>query len=86
MGRYQEKMKNGNVIAWGYDRSLNEYFIQLEDSSGECIWAISNYFVMKAKSPGKLSYSNSELLKVFQEYSDYIPKKHIDNLALDIKF
>jgi hypothetical protein len=81
-------MRNGETLTWGYDRPLQSYFIQLEDIDDELIFDIGNIVSLKAhpNKPDKLNYSNAELLEVLQDYTDIVPKAHIDAITLDLEF
>lgn len=68
------------VVAYGYDRPLQEYFLQVEDPSIEdednqlIVWEGS-------RMTGK---SNSEICELFQHWN--VPEKHIKMVALDLPF
>lgn len=99
MSRYSKIIQRDNKnieVAWGYDEPLREYFLQefhdeddLEDEEEETIFSISNVHTIAfhPKYPGKFRYSNSEILKLMEEYDeDVIPKEHKQAVAMDLPF
>ena len=97
MSRYSRNILVDNVphsLAWGFDRPLSEYFIQLfdesdtEDFRDDCVFSVSSITTTKAhpEFPSKMHWTNGELLQVFERYKDVIPHEHIDALTLDLPF
>jgi len=82
MSRYTLRViKDGKEyeVAYGYDRPLMEYFIQVFDNTmpedEECILWEGNYMTDK---------SNSEMYRLFEKWS--VPKEHLELLAMDLPF
>lgn len=83
MSRYSHKIvKKGKTytVAYGYDRPLSEYFLQVFDESKEkdddgCILWLGSYMT---HTP------NSEMLDNYIEWG--VKKDHADMLALDLPF
>lgn len=66
-------------VAYGFDRQLSEYFIQVFDYSKEedmeCIVWEGSYMTNK---------SNGEMLKLYKKWN--VPEEHIEMVALDLTF
>lgn len=88
MSRYSEILPDGSELSWGYDRPLSSYFIQKQSPNEELLFDVGNRASLKAHPdyPGKLNFSNSELLEIFNGYSEFIPAHHIQALSLDLEF
>lgn len=88
MSRYSKGLENGQTLAWGYDRPLSEYFIQLEGFDDETVFEIGSYYTTKPhpEYPTKLTYTNSELLEIFNQYAHVIPEAHLSAIASDLPF
>ena len=77
--------ENGKIleVAYGFDRPLQEYFIQVfdttapdtDDDDTHCILWEGNRMTDK---------SNSEMLELFKEYG--VPENHLQQVALDLPF
>jgi len=88
MSRYTATLENGNELAWGFDRPIGEYFIQLFDPEDEPIFSVGSHVTLTPHPvyPHRKHWSNGELLQVFEDYNDAIPEDHIQSLALDLVF
>jgi len=88
MSRYSVDLPSGELLIWGFDAPLSEYFIELEASDGECVWSVSNQFSMLChpKYPGKFVFSRGEMMQFFDDYKEFIPASHIERMALDLPF
>ena len=82
MSRYSFKtVKNDKIysVAYGYDRPLQEYFIQVFDNTmpedEECIIWEGSHMTNK---------SNSEILEIFEQWD--VPGDHLQQVALDLPF
>ena len=69
MSRY-ETQRNGQTIAYGFDKPLSQYFLQVFDHAGE--------LVSEENNRGKIF---EELSKC-----DGVPVEHIEMLAMDMPF
>ena len=77
--------ENGKIleVAYGFDRPLQEYFIQVFDTTApdtddddiHCVLWEGNRMTDK---------SNSEMLELFKEYG--VPENHLQQVALDLPF
>lgn len=88
------------TVAYGFDRPMQEYFLTVEKAEPDqsqnqdviptrdedVIFAVSSHFSLNPHpdAPGKLSYSNSELFDLFEEFG--VNEEHKAALALDVPF
>ena len=83
MSRYAllvKKDKKIYSVAYGYDRPLLEYFIQVFDTSiadedSSCILWKGSYMS---------NLSNSKMLELFEQWN--VPEEHLQMVALDLPF
>jgi hypothetical protein len=84
MSRFTCRLNNGNIIAFGFDRPLQEYFFSEYDNQEELLFSIMTYNTTDPhpNHPDKLTYSNGELLEVMQEYlAEIVGEFGMDQLA-----
>lgn len=88
MSRYTKTIEGGKELSWGYDRPLQEYFVQLFcTETEEPIFDCGNVSTtVPHPANEKLRYSNSELLEIMQEFSGHIPEEHLQAVAMDLPF
>lgn len=93
MSQYRVKVKNIEY-QYGYDEQLQEYFLGAFDltkneDEDDCIYGIGNYFnTIKPhpEYPGKIAWSNGELLAFISKYKYPISPGHLEKLAMDLPF
>ena len=75
MSRFVAANANGQEFAYGFDRPLGEYFIQLldgeDDATDLCGFPVNNG-------------TNGNFLEVVSQYGIQIPDEHLDNVCLDL--
>lgn len=83
------------LFAYGFDTPMKEYFFACfdlskddQESEESCVFAVSSTFTLKPHpaEPEKLSYSNSEIMTLMEEYPGVVDPEHMDAIALDIPF
>lgn len=96
MSRHTHRVERNGVlyeVACGYDKPLQEYFLQvydlnhprLDDEDG-LVFSISSHSTLKChpKHPGKRHWTNAEILELMREWE--CDKEHQDRVALDLPF
>jgi len=94
MSRYTKKVKEkGYELAWGYDEALQEYFfhkykLDAPDDEEDVIFAISSVYTLDYHPdyPGKMRFSNGEILECMEPYKKHLPEEHLHAIALDAPF
>jgi len=77
MSRFQATNESGKKFVYGFDRPLQEYFLQvIEDGEPQEI----------VGSLGLLSGTNGNMLEALQENEVQIPEEHLDRIILDLPF
>lgn len=75
------------TVTYGFDHLLTEFFIIIEqDENADPVFAVASYNTTfpHPDQPGKIKYSNHELLPLFKEFG--VCDEHCDKLALDLAF
>jgi hypothetical protein len=87
MSRYSTQI-DGNTLAWGYDRPLNEPFIQMLDSEDNSIFELGLQFTTQPHPnfPRKLNWDLEELIGIFEIYQTHIPEEHMAALKKGLPF
>jgi hypothetical protein len=94
MSRYTKQIDDA-LYVWGYDRPLQEYFLQahnlkepLRDDDDGVLFSISSYNTLKPhpSTPRKMRYSNGEILELMEDLGDVVPEEHRYAIAMDIPF
>lgn len=92
MSRYRHVVERDGVsyeVAYGYDRPLSEYFLQVFTLNGEDedpYFSIGNYYTMTPHPDNleKIEYSNSEIMELMIEWE--CPQKYIDAVGSDLPY
>jgi hypothetical protein len=78
MSRYISSNVSGQQFAYGFDKHLQEYFLQSYDENGETVELVGVW--------GEIAGTNGKLLEKLNELGIAIPQDHIDQIVFDLPF
>lgn len=84
MSRYTIELGGGFAV-YGFDRPMNNYFIQLWNKKQELVFNIGSKttFAPDPRTPEKMLYETEEMIAVAKDYGIPIPSNHEMSILLN---